>query len=36
LELMDMMSVYQEGAYERLCRYVLILSKTYFCVYSSY
>lgn len=22
LELMDMMAVYQEGAYERLCRYI--------------
>lgn len=28
LELMDMMAVYQEGAYERLCRYIyLFLSK---------
>jgi conserved oligomeric Golgi complex subunit 6 len=26
LELMDMMSVYQEGAYERLCRYFLIVT----------
>lgn len=25
LELMDMMAVYQEGAYERLCRYLSLL-----------
>lgn len=24
LELMDMMAVYQEGAYERLCRYISV------------
>lgn len=26
LELMDMMAVYQEGAYERLCRFVICFS----------
>lgn len=27
LELMDMMAVYQEGAYERLCRWSILMKK---------
>lgn len=32
LELMDMMAVYQEGAYERLCRYNFTLQEIVLCV----